>query len=221
MRYSSILFILILILSCSDKVKIKKVSSDFKADLKDEKSNRLTELIPEPDILVRLQGMKSKIDTLVTHEKLKLEVLAKEPAKETLTVVIDEQWSEVAETFFSIWRDPKGKIKLIGEYPFSESGDWTIAYLHYFDTNGKVFSFERNTNFYNSICTDGLANENIIEFYNSDFNRIDRIYSLTGKQNLELKKEDCVLNYDYPYEVSNNLENYLKSINYSHQIYED
>jgi len=108
----------------------------------------------------------------------------------------------------------RGKIKLIGEFPYSESGDWNIGYAHYFENKGRTFSFERKTNFLNSICTDGVAYEIIVEFYNSDFNRVDRIYYLVDENNKELVKKDCTLNYDYPYKVSNNLKSYLKRINY-------
>lgn len=214
MRCITILLILFITVSCSDISDTKQVSSDLKTDLNEEKINRSTELLPEPDILERLKGQKSQIDTLAARKELKFEVLVKEPNKEKLTIVINQQWPEIVETTFNIWRNSEGQIKRIGEYPFSESGDWNIGYEHYFDKNGKTFSFERNTNFFNSICTDGVAYEKIIEFYNSDFNRLDRIYSLTDKGKQELKKEDCVMNYDYPYDVSNNLENYIKRINY-------
>lgn len=204
-------------ISCTNQSETKKLSSDLTEDVKQEKINRSTEFIPEPDILDRLKWQKAVIDTLKSDVKLDLEIFVKEPDKEGLTKVIDDQWPEEISVTYNLWANAKGQIEMIDEYPFSESGDWGIAYLHYFDKNGETFSFERNTNFYNSECTDGLTNENILEFYDSDFNRLSRTYELTGPGGQNLNNQDCALPYDYPYEVASSLENYLNRIKYNYR----
>jgi len=214
MRNLKYILIIFIFISCQQKSETKKITSDLQTDIKEDKVNRSTELLPEPDLIERLEGQKIIIDTLLSQKKLKLEVLVKEPNNEKLTIVLNENWPETIETTYNIWKNENGNIILIGEFPNSESGDWYIEYLQYFDKNEKVFVFQRNTNFFNSMCTDGVAYEKITEYYNSDFNRIERNYSLTDKNKKELKKDDCAMYYDYPFEVSDNLKNYLKKINY-------
>jgi hypothetical protein len=211
MRNLKYILILFIFVSCQQKSKTKILTSDLQTDLK---VDRLNELLSEPDIIERLIDQKIIIDTLQSQNKLKLEVLVKEPNKEKLTIVLNENWPETIEKTYNIWKNENGNIVLIGEFPTSESGDWDIEYLHYFDKKEKIFAFQRNTNFFNSMCTQGVAYEKIVEYYNSNFNRIKRNYSLFGKNKKGLKKEDCTMNYDYPFEVYYNLKSYLKKINY-------
>lgn len=203
----------ICLFSCSNSADTKQISSDIKSDMKNEQVNRSTEFLPEPDIKQRLELQRIQMDSLVSRRELDLEVLVKEPDKEDLTLVVNEEWPRRVETSFNVWKNPEGVIKVIGEYPFSESGDWSIGYVHYFDKVGRTYSFMRNTNFFNSECTEGLASEEIIEYYNKDFNRVDREYSLTDARGEKLDKNDCTLTYDYPYDVSKSVEDFLKSKN--------
>ena len=211
MRNLKYILILFIFVSCQKKSETKIITSNLQSDLK---VDRLNELLSEPDIIEGLITQKIIIDTLQSQNKLKLEVLVKEPNIEKLTVVFNENWPDTIEKTYNIWRNGKGNIVLIGEFPTSESGDWDIEYLHYFDKKEEIFAFQRNTNFFNSMCTEGVAYEKIIEYYNSNFNRIERNYSLTGKNKKKLKKGDCTMYYDYPFEITNNLKSYLKKINY-------
>ncbi|WP_020534014.1 hypothetical protein [Flexithrix dorotheae] len=197
----------ILVFSCSKKEESKKISGHSTDTV--EKVNRSTELIPEPDIIERLKYQKTEIDSLISKKELSLEVYAKIIGEEKTVLVKNEDWPENMETTFNIWKDRDGEILFIGEYPISESGDWFIGYHHYFDESGKTFAFERITSFFNSSCTERAANEIITDFYNKDFNRIDRIYLLKDENGQNLKKEECVFNYDYPYEVLGTLNKYL------------
>src|SRR5690606_579000 len=97
------------------------------------------------------------------------------------------------------------------ESPSSESGDWNIVYTHYFDSEGKTFAFERQTYFYNSMCTEGLAHEIITNFYNNDFSVLDKKYQLTDEYGKNLHKDSCQFPYDYSYEISENSEDYLSA----------
>jgi hypothetical protein len=214
MSKNPLLFILMFqILSCSDKKRNKAipVKSESSSQVRQKPINELTST---EEIIPQLKNKKARIDTLMAHKELRLEVLVKEPNKGKLTLVKNEQWPEEIETTYNIWENAEGQVIVVGEYPLSESGDWDIEYLHYFDNNGKIFSFERNTNFFNSICTEGVAYESLVEFYNSDFIRINSTTSLVDEARKNLKKEDCVMNYDFPYSINKNLKEYLKKINY-------
>jgi len=208
-----LLLLLLQILSCSDKKTIKNISGELKSS-SNIKQQPASDLVSTEEVLAQLKSKKAGLDTLMAHKKLRLEVFVKEPKKENLTLVKNEQWPEEIETTYNIWKNSQGQVIVIGEYPFSESGDWDIEYLHYYDDKGKIFSFERSTNFFNSICTEGVAYENIVEFYNPDFIKINRSYSLVDEARKNLKKEDCVMNYDFQFSINNNLRDYLKKINY-------
>lgn len=166
------------------------------------------------DVLETLKVKKALTDTLVATNILTVEILVKEPGNKKLVVVVNENFPEEVEVTYNILRNADGKILLVGEYPYSESGDWDIGYEHYFDESGLTFSFQKRTNFFNSFCTDGVAYENVVEYYDSSFNRLHQAYSLIDENKQTLKKEECEFPYDYPYEVSNSLKEYLKRINY-------
>jgi len=208
-----LLLLLFQILSCSDKKRTEEIPAELKSSSQ-VKLQSINDLMSTEEVIAQLKNKKSRIDTIMAHKELILEVLVKEPNKKKLTLVKIEQWPKEIETTYNIWKNVEGQVIVVGEYSTSESGDWDIEYLHYFDNNGKIFSFERNTNFFNSICTEGVAYENIVEFYNSDFIKINSAYSLFDESRENLKKEDCVMNYDFPYSINNNLKEYLKKINY-------
>ena len=171
-------------------------------------------LIDSDKSITPLKLAKSNIDKLRDDKILVIEVLVKEVNKDGLTRVVDENWPEHVETTYNIWRDQHGKILLVGEYLYSESGDWFIGYEHYIDSKGKVFAFVRNTNFFNSECTDGVAYEKVTEFYTEGFKLISKSYSLTDDKDQKLNKENCINNYDFPHSISKSVEEFLEKTNY-------
>lgn len=164
--------------------------------------------------LARLLETKVLTDTLISQNKLQLEILVQQPDSEKLMVVVNEEFPEEVERTFNIWRDSEDRIVFIGEYPHSRSGDWYIEYKHYFNEAGETFAFERITNFFNSMCADAVAYEVITDFYNSEFSKLYQIYALTDLEGETLNKEECVFHYDYPYEISRSLESCLRKINH-------
>ena len=83
--------------------------------------------------------------------------------------------------------------------------------MHYFDKKGNAFIHERNTNFFNSGCVDGVAYEVIKQYFDANFQLISENYSLTNEQQKKLKKEDCGFPYAAPYEVLGNVEDWLEN----------
>lgn len=177
----------------------------------DSRTSSNSRLLPEPDILERLKYQKTIIDTLFNHSKDKLIVLAKLVDKDELIQIKNGNFPDNVETSFNVLKDSLGQIITASEFPFSESGDWNIILTHYFDKDGNTFAFERQTNFFNSICTDGVAYETQTEFYNSDFQLIDKMYKLVDQKNKTLQKDSCQFPYDYEYKVSADIDNYLQT----------
>jgi len=175
----------------------------------DSRTSSTSRLLPEPDILERLKYQKTIIDTLFNHSKDKLIVLAKLVDKDELIQIKNGNFPDNVETTFNVLKDSLGQIITASEFPFSESGDWYIILTHYFDKDGKTFAFERQTNFFNSICTEGVAYETQTEFYNSDFQLIDKMYKLVDEKNKTLQKDSC--QFDYEYKVLADIDKYLQT----------
>ena len=110
----------------------------------------------EQDIFEKLKYQKATIDSLFNHNKDKLLIFVKLADKDELEQITNGKFPENVETTFNILKDSFGKVITVSEFPFSESGDWNIILTLYFDKDGKTFAFERQTNFFNSICTDGF-----------------------------------------------------------------
>jgi hypothetical protein len=174
-------------------------------------SSSTSRLLPEPDILQRLKYQKTIIDTLFNHNKDKLIVFAKLVDKDEPIQITNGNFPDKVKSTFNILKDSLGQIITASEFPYSESGDWNIILTHYFDKDGKTFAFERQTNFFNSICTDGVAYETQTEFYNSDFQLIDKMYNLVDEKNKTLEKDSCQFPYDYEYKVSADIDKYLQT----------
>jgi len=168
-------------------------------------------LLPESDTLERLKNQKTIIDTLFNQSKDEIIVLAKLNDKNDLIQIKNGNFPDNIETTFNILKDSIGQIITTSEFPFSESGDWNIILTHYFDKDGKTFAFERRTNFFNSICTEGVAYETRTEFYNSDFQLIEKMDKLVDEKNKSLQKDSCQFPYDYEYKVSVDIGEYLQT----------
>lgn len=168
-----------------------------------------TRLLPEPDFIERLKGEKAQIDTLFKSNANEIKVFALIEGDQIPREIYDQDFPDNIVTTFNLLRDSTGRVITISEFPFSQSGDWHIELTHYFDNQGNTFAFERQTNFFNSICAE-IAFETVTEYYDSDFNRLDSIYTLIDGDNKELKRDGCQFPYDYEYSVSMDSDNYLK-----------
>ena len=178
----------------------------------DSKSNKssASRLLPEPDIIDRLKYQKQIIDTLINLNKDKLIVLAKLTNNSVPIIINNGNFPDNVDITYNIFKDSLGHILTISELPFSESGDWNIILTHYFDNTGKTFAFERQSIFFNSICTDGVAYESKTDFYDRDFKLIDKMYILADEKNKPLQRDNCQFPYDFKYNVSADINRYLQ-----------
>jgi hypothetical protein len=167
-------------------------------------------LVPEPDIVERLQYQKAIVDTLFIHNRDNIEVLVKYTNKTNLIPFQDSILPDDTETSFNILRNNSKHIIAITESPYSQSGDWFLTLTHYFDDNGQTFAFERQTNFFNSGCTDGVAYETKTEYYDNEFKLVGRNYKLVDENGKDLAKDSCEFMYEYDYKVLQNVKEYLQ-----------
>lgn len=195
MRFINTLCILAFLVGC-------KQSSSTKTD---------RVILPEPDIKIRLHGQKSHNDSNRMSSLFKAKVYAKEPSTKTPIEVVDLQWPNAVDEVYNVWYNQNNNIVCIGAYPYSQTGDWDLGFTHYFDTSGATFAFERNTSFYNSLCTDDLAIEQIVTYYAHD-KLIDSTYVLKDVKGNDLDSDSCEFPYDFPYRIYTNVSDVLMAV---------
>ncbi|HEY0653665.1 MAG TPA: hypothetical protein VGD65_11085 [Chryseosolibacter sp.] len=111
--------------------------------------------------------------------------------------VINEDLPENIETTFNILKDQNGQIVYIGEFPTSESGDWSLELKHYF-ADGRLIAFEKRLAYFNGECTDRAVIETIIELYDKDFKIVKTTKTLTDNDGKKMDEEKCSDPYQWP-----------------------
>lgn len=137
-------------------------------------------------------------------------VFAKLVDKDELVPIVEENYPENMETTFSMLKDSSGNIITASEIPVSQSGDWYIVFTHYFDKYGKTFAFERQTNFFTSICTEGVAYETKTVYYDDNFETVSDQYKLIDANNQPLNKDSCGHAYNFEYKVLSDADQFLQ-----------
>lgn len=151
---------------------------------------------PNSEFGEELQSNKVLIDSLFNQNRKQVRVLVKTTSSDSLTEVHDENWPEDIETIFNLLTDSTGRVVRISELPYSESGDWSIMYSHYFDTNGNTFANERRIKAFNNFCPgddefDQLSEEIITKLYSPEHALVDSTYIITDEQNLDITYKKC------------------------------
>jgi hypothetical protein len=155
-----------------------------------------------------LKKQKYSIDSAINVGNLLLFVKVKgKPGLIPLVRGMDQKKMEAA---YNVFKDKSGKVIYISEMPFSPDNEYFISYKNYFGPNGKLIAFERLNNFFGSECAERAAMEDLIKFYNKDFKVVDSIYTLTDTRKNKLNKVKCKFPYNFPYTISNTLEEYKK-----------
>ncbi len=110
-------------------------------------------------LLTNQERKKLEIEKLLTTNKKKIIVLVKVTGQSNLQEVIGENWPENIEATYNILKNQSGQIIYLGEFPISESGDWTLELKHFFGDDGKLIAFEKRLTYFNEQCTDGAVIE--------------------------------------------------------------
>lgn len=193
--------LLSLILSCSTNEQNNPVTA------KNEDTAITRTLIPEPDIKLRIGNEKGTIDNLRKNNQLSLELRVSTESQPIPFIVENLNWPDSIITSYNIYKNDENEIVLIGEYPYSESGNWYIEYLNYFNSNGNLLAFQNNSITHNSQCSETSVTMRNIKLYDNDFSLIGNYKdTLDTEQNEVINCEDL---YDYNYQISKKLKNYL------------
>ncbi len=112
-----------------------------------------------------------------------------------------DKWPDEIEYTYNIVKDTTGRIILIAQIPYSESGDWFITYSHYFDEQGKTFAFVKKTNVFSEEIKGGVVHETDIKYYNINFKVLKKMYTLQDKNGKAVKNGQNIDMYRYQYSI--------------------
>ncbi len=162
---------------------------------------------PTADNEKLLEGYKKIISDLekIRSDASRIELYAKMVKSDSLIKVPNnDSWPEDTEISYNLLRGSNGGIVYFAEYPMSESGDWSIGYRYYFNDKGNTIIFIRESNFFNSECTDGVAKELSCYSFDSSFNLIAKDYELKSSDGKNLVNSRCYFPYHYEYIIESN-----------------
>ncbi|GAB3244718.1 hypothetical protein GCM10027346_42610 [Hymenobacter seoulensis] len=120
----------------------------------------------------------------------------------TLVKTTSDTLPATTAVVFRVLRNEQQRLLLASESPVSESGDWSLAYTHYFNQQGHTFAFKRETAFFNSGCTESAALETITRYYTASHREVHKTTTLVDDTGKRLNRATCVSPYDWPYAYS-------------------
>jgi hypothetical protein len=164
-------------------------------------------------IILKLKNKKAAVDQyLLKHDKA-LVVFVKIPGKKNLIRIENENWPDEIEYTYNILKNSSGKIIFVAQIPYSESGDWDIAYRHYFDEQGNTYAFNKVESIFGDV-KGGVIREILLTYYDEKFKNISQVNSFTDKDYRTIKINKNKFDFhDYDYNIYKNLSDCLASYN--------
>ncbi|GAB3937276.1 hypothetical protein [Mucilaginibacter myungsuensis] len=154
-----------------------------------------------------IEGYKKKYER-------KIILLAKVPGKKSLVKVVNQKWPDETEVSYNILKDTAGRIRYITQSPVSESGDWDIAYDHYFDENGNTIAFYAIESIFDDNVKGGIVRKSLLKYYDADFKPLKQINSLSDVKFRPIKKSKQEFNFkDDKYVIYKDVTACLKGYN--------
>lgn len=166
-------FIIVVICACNNPNKIKSP----------------TKRMPITILTDNIKRRKTAVDSI--WEKGKggsVLVFAKIKGNRTLVIVRDKKWPDNIEYSYNVLKNSSGKIVSISSSPVSESGDWDVECLHYFNLEGKIIAYEKRAGAF-VLPDDGIAYETITDYFDTKFKLIKTDYELIDKDKKNLDKQ--------------------------------
>jgi hypothetical protein len=162
----------------------------------------------EVDLLIK---KKKEIEAKIKSNKNDLIVFAQIKGEKKMQVVKNENWPENIETTFNILKSASGQIIYLGEFPSSESGDWTLELKHFFNDKGETFAFEKRLTFFNEDCGNGVVVEKLTNFFTKDFKLIGTLRQLRdGNDNAITDHKSCSDPYQWTIDKKGSVSELMK-----------
>jgi hypothetical protein len=163
------------------------------------------------DLIGKLNEKIAWIDGYVINNENELELSALTSDSSDPVRVVNGEWPDNTIVSINVLRDQQDNVIYYAEYPFSQSGDWSIGYEYYAHADdGNIYGFRRTANFFNSMCEDGVLQEESVYYFDKDFILIEKDYSLTNTDGNSVMGTNCYFPYDYEYVIPENINELLK-----------
>ncbi|MES2809073.1 MAG: hypothetical protein V4619_10635 [Bacteroidota bacterium] len=162
-------------------------------------------------IVEKSKQYKSSIDTTLSRNEGSVQLFAKVTGQDTLVLVEDGEWPDDTEYSINMMRDTSGNIIRISSTPVSQTGDWNVECIHYFNQQGNTVVYEKRAGAF-VLPNDGLAFETITDYFDTDFIAIKRNYDLLDKNDNPLDRKTYAFTYNNIDTVAySNLAQFLKA----------
>lgn len=156
------------------------------------KKERQIELISEPDINLQLAFQKMQVDFSLIKNKKAIRYIVIDKNQKPKRIRLEDEVDD-HETQYFIYKDSSNIVKAIIEVPFSQSGDWFLEVIYYFDKEAQLFAFQKQLNTFHhaETCGDDEAlHIRTIEYYDKG-NSIKMIKTLQNSKGKEFKENSC------------------------------
>lgn len=145
-------------------------------------------------VVIRLLEIKKdSIDKLLEKRGKSLLIYAKVSGRKAL-VAVTHKWPDGIDYIYNVLRNTSGKVILIAQIPYSESGDWDIEHLSYFDESGRMFAFVDKQ----SIFTDykgGIVRAISTRYFDENLHQLKKADELVDKDFKPVKADKN--NFDF------------------------
>jgi hypothetical protein len=147
--------------SCHQSSKTSESSMTESSVARDTAAIRLakglyTEVLPgskaESAMAAKALQVRSWIDTFADVNPKATTYAARLANNQLVVTSRRRDFPDSVDEAYLIVSDTSGRVRALGESPLSQSGDWTIATTHYFDSSGSTVVVEREASFFNG-CT--------------------------------------------------------------------
>lgn len=164
------------------------------------------------DHLTEIKKKKAEIDQYEFKHRNEIITFIKREGKGKLIKTKTDEFPDDTEYVYNLLKDDSGHIALIEQIPYSRSGDWYVEWKHYFDANGKTFCFSNRQSVFNDDVKGGVAVDEMVDYYNPEFNKIDSKSRLTDKDDKTLERKKSEFDFrDYKYGIYKNVGECLKA----------
>jgi hypothetical protein len=168
-------------------------------------------VVAADDTAAKLKAKRVAADKYLKQHDKALLLYAKVEGKKYALKIKNEEWPEVVESSFNVLKDARGKIMMILEIPFSQSGDWSITYTHYFDDDGNTYAYKKNINVFDDV-KGGVVYGTQINYYRANHKLLSQSKSIRDKYGKKVIDTGHISMYDSWYKptVYKNVEECLK-----------
>ncbi|HEX3384400.1 MAG TPA: hypothetical protein VHS53_04395 [Mucilaginibacter sp.] len=165
------------------------------APVKPEKIAAKQDKVIADTLLTALRKQTATLNRYEFNHRKNILFLVKLTGKTKLKRVREGDWPDDTEYIYSILKDTTGRIILIEQSPYSQSGDWYVEWKHYFDENGNTFAFSRRESVFDDSVKGGMAIEEFLKYYDANFRIINQSFRLTDKDDKTIKRNKNEFNF--------------------------